>query len=128
MKFHELLFAVLTLGFCPMMIGGAESPDTAFIPLPPAPNVAPVTIDLPSPVVVTPCEPAKCPCLPAMTSSEPCRIPAPIRQPLVALYDRAGYVLEPLAATPCKQCGNAEVRRPVAASVRRLIRLCACCR
>ena len=120
MKLYELLFAVLTLGFFPGLIGIAESPDTTIIPLPPAPNVIqPVTIDLP-PAVVAPCQPAMIPC-------EPCRTPILPRQPLIALRDRVEYVLEPLAATPCKP-GNAEVRRPVAVFVRRLIRLCACCR
>jgi len=121
MKFHEYLFAVLTLGFCPGLIGIAETPDTALIPLPPAPNATlPVTI-APPPAVVTPCEPV-------MTSCETCRKPVPIRQLQIALYDRVEYVLEPPTACPCKPDGHAGVRRPVAVFVRRLIRLCACCR
>jgi len=128
MKLHEYLFAVLTLGFCPGLIGIAETPDAALIPLPPSPNVTlPVTID-PPPAVVTPCEPTMIPCSPTMTSCETCRKLTPVRQPLVALYDRVEYVLEPLATRPCKPGGNAVVRRPVVASVRRLIRLCVCCR
>jgi hypothetical protein len=72
MKRIDWLFAVLTLGFCPMLTGIAETPDSDLVPLPPAPviEVIPeVFVDPCVPVIpVLPCEPAipVLPCEPAV--------------------------------------------------------------
>lgn len=130
MKLHELLFAALTLGFCPVLLGIAETPDTAVIPLPPDTNVTmPVAVNPLPTVTVTPCEPAMPPCQPAMTSCEPNRKPIAVRRPLIALRERMGYVMEPVAVTPCEPGDYAKVRKPIAAPLaRRLLCLRPCCR